>query len=92
MDSVDHFFEVIERVVDVLSPSGRFLFMNFRMQPTPLEQEIGQAPSASFCLTGDLFVQGVARAGLRMLDFHAVEGPPDMPTVQTFFYGFAQKR
>jgi hypothetical protein len=92
MDSEDHVFQVIERAGDVLRPSGRFLFMNFRMQPTSLEQKIGQAPSPGFRLSRELFFQGAARAGLRMVDFHAVERPSHMPGVHTLFYGYAQKQ
>jgi SAM-dependent methyltransferase len=91
MDSDAQFRAAVARAGSVLRPGGRLMFANFAMRHSALEKQVGKAPSPAFHLRGELFVDAVARAGMRMVDFHVLPEPTDMPDVHTFFYGYAQK-
>jgi SAM-dependent methyltransferase len=91
MDSDQQLIDAVGRCAGVLKPAGRLLFVNFVMSPKPIEEAVGKVPSPSFCLTQALFEDAVHRAGMHMVDFHTVEQPPDMPGIETFFYGFARR-
>ncbi len=92
LGSEREFVEVTKLCAQVLSPCGSMLFVNFAFKkPSPFEEHLREDRSRAVHLRGDLFLQSVEHAGMRMIDFHAIHEPRDMPDVQTFFYGFAQK-
>ncbi len=91
MRSDAEFSGVVQQVAHVLKPGGQFLFVNFRMKPLTIEKAAGKVPAPAFCLREELFCQAIEQAGLRMIDFHALEPPAGMPGVKAFFYGYAVK-
>jgi SAM-dependent methyltransferase len=91
MRSDDEVIAVVRQVAQVLKPAGHVLFVNFVMAPSAVERRIGQVAAPAFCLREELFMRAVAQAGLRMVDFHALARPADMPGVEKYFYGYAEK-
>jgi hypothetical protein len=91
MNSDEEVLAVVGQAARVLKPSGYMLFVNFQMEPSALEARVGQVAAPGFHLRQELFERATKEAALRMLDFHTVDRPADMPNVETFFFGYAQK-
>ncbi len=91
MDTDRQVIDAVGRCARILKPGGRLLFVNFVATPGPIEAAVGKVPAPSFCLRQSLFEEAVRLAGMRMVDFHTVDRPPDMPGIETFFYGFASR-
>ncbi len=92
MRSEDEFKAVIRKSAQVLKPSGCMFFMNlFFKERSVLAEQLGKTTPPIRHLGPELYHQSVEQAGMKMIDFHAIDNPPEMPRVQTFFYGYAQK-
>ncbi len=92
MQSEDDFRAVIRKSAAVLKPAGCMLFVNFQMKErSELARQLGKSAGFQLSLSAGLYHQAVEQAGMRMIDFHSIDQPTDMPRVQTFLYGYAQK-
>lgn len=84
------FIDVVERSAQLLNPNGAWLFVNFLERELDASaQVLGRFTPDSLQLGENLFHESVVSAGLKMVDFHAIDQPERV--VKTFFYGFASK-
>jgi SAM-dependent methyltransferase len=91
MNSDAEVMAVIQKIAQVLKPSGYLLFMNLIMKPSVLEQQLGQVPAPSWSLRPELFEEALMEARMKLLDFHLLHPPSEVENVEKFFYGYAQR-
>lgn len=91
MNTDEEVIGAVRKMAAVLRPSGHLLFANFTVKPSKLEQATGRVAGSSLCLRRELFTEAMEQAGLRMVDFHAVDDLEGTSNVRTLFYGYAQK-
>jgi SAM-dependent methyltransferase len=90
--SVGEVSAVLQKIGQVLKPSGYFLFMNFMTEPTILEQKLGHVESPSWRFRPDLLKNALKLAKLKLVDFYVENYPGGTENRERFFYGYAQKR
>ncbi len=90
LSSEQEFMEVVQKCGRVLKRSGRMFFANFVMKQLS-DWEKRLSPERTLKLGMELYARAVAQAGMRLVDFHELHQPEDMPEVQTFFFGYAEK-
>lgn len=92
VETNQQFKEIIKKSSSVLKPNGSMVFVNFLEKDVPdLEKKLGRHTPNSLQLGTPLFEEAVREAGMKMVEFHAIDNPEGMPIMQTFFYGFATK-
>ncbi len=92
LTSDQELMELVSRCALVLNGGGRLFFVNFVTKvPSEFGRCLRENVPAMRQVRSDLFERAVRQAGLRMADFHSIEQPPEMPDVQTFLYGYAEK-
>lgn len=90
--SDEEFVDIVQRCGRVLKASGCMLFVNFTMKEhSRFERYLRGDEVWTVNLREELFLRAAKEAGMNMVDLHTVREPADMPGVQTFFYGYAQK-
>ncbi len=90
--SKEEFINVVSKAAEVLKPSGQILFVNFQFERASRWKDCpGRNASGALPLDAELYAQAAERAGMRLVDFHTVDRPEDMPEVSAWFYGYAQK-
>ena len=85
------FVQVFQKSAEVLKPRGRMLFANFRFKH-PSDLPDCPPRSEHVPLESELYSRAADRAGMNLEDLHIAERPQEMPRVETFVYGYAQKR
>jgi len=92
VETNEQFKNIIKKSASVLKTGGSMMFVNFLEKEVPnLEKKLGRYTPDTLKLGLPLFDEAVREAGMKMMDFHAVDNPVGMPIMQTFFYGLAQK-
>jgi hypothetical protein len=92
MRTASEFQALFRKSAQVLKPAGSMFFVNFVMLTrSDLAERLGKGAPPSVRLAPELYCAAVERAGWRMMDWRAVEAPPELPRVQRFFYGYARK-
>ncbi|MGE5140502.1 MAG: hypothetical protein ACM3JD_13625 [Rudaea sp.] len=85
------FVQVFQKSAEVLKARGYMLFANFRFKHP---SDLPDCPSSSehVPLDSELYSRAAEQAGMTVVDLQIAERPPEMPRVETFVYGYAQKR
>lgn len=92
VETNQQFKDIIKKSTQVLKPGGSMMFINFlEREVGELEKKLGRHTPDGLHLGIELFEEAVQEAGIKMIEFHAIDNPEGMPIMQTFFYGFATK-